>query len=55
MPLPLACYLVTTPSSKGKVQLSGFVDDQTQIDRAMSVTRAVEGVQSVVNKMSIKK
>ena len=42
-------------TSKGKVQLSGFVDDQTQIDRAMSVTRAVEGVQSVVNEMSIKK
>ena len=42
-------------TSKGKVQLSGFVDNQTQIDRAMSVTRAVEGVQSVVNKMSIKK
>ena len=40
---------------KGKVQLSGFVDNQTQIDRAMSVTRAVEGVQSVVNDMSIKK
>ena len=40
---------------KGKVQLSGFVDNQTQIDRAMSVTRAVEGVQSVVNEMSIKK
>ena len=42
-------------TSKGKVQLSGFVDNQTQIDRAMSVTRAVEGAQSVVNEMSIKK
>jgi hyperosmotically inducible protein len=40
---------------KGEVQLSGFVDSQTQIDRAIAVTRAVEGVQNVVNQMSIKK
>jgi hyperosmotically inducible protein len=40
---------------KGEVQLSGFVDNQAQIDRAIEVTRAVEGVQGVVNQMSIKK
>jgi len=40
---------------KGEVQLSGFVDNQGQIDRALAVARAVEGVGSVSNDMSIKK
>lgn len=39
----------------GVVQLSGFVDNQTQIDRATEVTRGVEGVKNIVNEMSIKK
>ena len=39
----------------GVVQLSGFVDNQTQIDRATEVTRGVEGVKNVINEMSIKK
>ena len=40
---------------KGEVQLSGFVDNQGQIDRALAVVRAVEGVGSISNDMSIKK
>lgn len=40
---------------KDEVQLSGFVDNQTQIDRAVEVARSVEGVRSVRNEMSIKK
>jgi len=39
---------------KGEVQLSGFVDNQTQIDRAIEVTRSVIGVKAVENKMSLK-
>ena len=39
---------------KGVVQLSGFVDNQAQIDRALSVTRAVQGVVSVDNNISLK-
>lgn len=39
---------------KGKVQLSGYVDDQTQMNRAITVARGIEGVKSVENKMSIK-
>lgn len=39
---------------KGKVQLSGYVDDQTQMNHAIAVARGVEGVHSVGNKMSIK-
>ena len=40
---------------KGEVQLSGFVDSQKQIDRAVVVATAVEGVTRVNNEMSVKK
>ena len=46
---------IAVVTRKGEVQLSGFVDNQAQIDRAIDVTRAVEGVQVVANEMSIKK
>jgi len=39
---------------KGEVQLSGFVDDQVQIDRAIAIARHVEGVQGVDNKVTLK-
>lgn len=39
---------------KGIVQLSGFVNNQTQIDRALTAARGVAGVTSVENKLSIK-
>jgi hyperosmotically inducible periplasmic protein len=39
----------------GQVQLSGFVENQTQIDRATEVAKGVEGVKNVLNEMSIKK
>ncbi|MGP1676823.1 MAG: BON domain-containing protein [Burkholderiales bacterium] len=40
---------------KGEVQLSGFVDNQGQINRAIDIARGVEGVQSINNEMSVKK
>jgi hyperosmotically inducible periplasmic protein len=46
---------IAVVTRKGKVQLSGFVDNQTQIDRAVDVARGVENVSSVANEMSIKK
>jgi hyperosmotically inducible protein len=39
---------------KGEVQLSGFVDNQTQLDRAAAVTHAVAGVKSIQNKVNLK-
>ena len=39
---------------KGAVQLSGFVDNQAQIDRAITATRGVKGVKSVQNSISLK-
>jgi hyperosmotically inducible protein len=46
---------IAVVTSRGEVQLSGFVDNQAQVDHALVVARAVEGVQGVVNEMSIKK
>jgi len=39
---------------KGVVQLSGFVDNQIQADRAITLAQRVEGVQSVSNKVLLK-
>ena len=46
---------IAVVTRKGEAQLSGFVDNQTQIDHASELTRAVEGVKLVTNEMSIKK
>jgi hyperosmotically inducible protein len=46
---------VAVVTRKGEVQLSGFANDQGQIDRAVQLATAVEGVASVKNEMSIKK
>jgi len=46
---------IAVVTSKGEAQLSGFVDNQTQIDRAIEVARAVDGVKSVASQMSVKK
>ncbi len=46
---------IAVVTNRSEVQLSGFVDNQTQVDRALVVARAVEGVNGVVNQMSIKK
>lgn len=45
---------IKVETNKGEVQLSGFVDTQAQIDRAISVAKGVEGVKNVDNKMSLK-
>ncbi len=39
---------------KGEVMLSGFVNNKEQIERSVSVAQAVEGVQKVNNKLSLK-
>ena len=38
-----------------EVLLTGFVDNLTQVERAMEVARSIEGVRLVRNEMSIKK
>lgn len=39
---------------KGEVMLSGFVDNPSQIDRALAITQGISGVKSVDNKVSLK-
>ncbi len=46
---------ISVLTRKTEVQLSGFVNNQGQIDRAMAVARATEGVTKVSNDMSLKK
>ena len=46
---------VAVVTRKNEVQLSGFVDSQAQIDRAVEVARGVTGVSSVINDMKVKK
>ena len=46
---------ISVVTRNGEVQLSGFVENQGQIDRALEVVRSVEGVTGVINEMSIKK
>ncbi|WP_233588400.1 BON domain-containing protein [Herminiimonas sp. KBW02] len=46
---------VVVDTSKGVVSLSGAVNNQTQIDRAAKIAGEVEGVNSVLNNLTIKK
>jgi len=45
---------INVETFKGEVQLSGFVGTQADIQRAITVTRSVNGVKSVKNDMRLK-
>lgn len=45
---------IMVETRKGQVMLSGFVDNQMQIERGVKVAQAVTGVKGVENKLSIK-
>ncbi|MFZ2312602.1 MAG: BON domain-containing protein [Methylobacter sp.] len=45
---------VNVETFKGVVQLSGFVHDQADINRAVEIARGVKGVKSVKNDMRLK-
>lgn len=45
---------INVETFKGVVQLSGFVNSQADINKAVSVTRAIPGVTSVRNDMRLK-
>ena len=47
-------YGFKVDTHKGEVQLSGFVADQSHVDRAVEIARAVEGVKAVENRVSVK-
>jgi len=45
---------INVETFKGVVQLSGFVNSQADINRAVEVARSIEGVVSVKNDMQLK-
>lgn len=45
---------VKVTTFKGTVQLSGFVDDRSQRDRAGSIAKEVQGVKDVDNNITVK-
>lgn len=45
---------INVETYKGVVQLSGFVNSQADINKAIEVARGVPGVQSVKNSMKLK-
>ncbi|MDB6096998.1 MAG: transport-associated protein [Francisellaceae bacterium] len=44
---------ISINSYKGTVQLSGFVDNEAQINQAVAIARNVNGVNSVVNNLMV--
>ena len=45
---------VKVKTRKGEVMLSGFADNQAQIDRIITVAKGIEGVKAVDNQLSLK-
>ena len=45
---------IKVETRKGEVMLSGFADNQAQIDRGLFVSKNIVGVKSVVNKLVLK-
>lgn len=45
---------INVETFKGVVQLSGFVTSQSDINKAATITRSIEGVKSVKNDMRVK-
>lgn len=45
---------INVETFKGVVQLSGFVNSQADINRAVAVARSIKGVESVKNDMRVK-
>jgi len=50
----LKSFQIGVETFKGTVQLSGFVDSQKAVDKAVEITRSVKGVSSVKNNLIVK-
>jgi osmotically-inducible protein OsmY len=46
---------ISIETFKGVVQLSGFVDTEPEMDRAVAIANSVNGVKSVKNDMAIRR
>ena len=47
-------FEISVETYKGIVQLSGFVNSQQAVDKAVEITRSVEGVKSIKNNLIVK-
>ena len=47
-------FEIEVDTYRSTVMLSGFVETQNQIERAVEIAKKTEGVQKVVNKLAIK-
>ena len=50
----LKSFQIGVESFKGEVQLSGFVNSQKAVNKAVEITRSVQGVTSVKNSLVVK-
>ena len=50
----LKSFEIGVESFKGTVQLSGFVNSQQAVNKAVEITRSVQGVKSVKNNLIVK-
>ena len=50
----LKTFEIKVETFKGVVQLSGFVNSQSDIDKAVEIAQKVTGVKSVMNDMQLK-
>ncbi len=51
----LKSFEISVETYKGIVQLSGFVDSPTAVDKAGEIASGVKGVKSVKNNLNVKK
>jgi osmotically-inducible protein OsmY len=50
----LKSFKISVETYKGTVQLSGFVDSQSAVDKAGQITRSVKGVTALKNNLIVK-
>lgn len=50
----LSIFEIEVDTFKGTVKLSGFVNKQRQINRAIEIARSVKGVKKVINSLTVK-
>ena len=50
----LKSFKISVKTHKGTVRLSGSVNSQNAVDKAVEITRSVKGVKSVKNKLIVK-
>jgi osmotically-inducible protein OsmY len=50
----LKSFKISVETYKGKVQLSGFVNNQDAVNKASAITRSVKGVRSIKNNLIVK-